>query len=287
MKVGHLIGAVAVAGLAFAPPAALAQSAPTATTAAKADDGALKNSIETRIKNSPSLKGNDIDVDVANGVVTLTGKVHSTAQSTQAATLAKVTGVTAVENKLTVESKTAETVDKAQDKADAAAHKTGGAVQKSADKTADAADKAADKTADAAKQAGHETKSTAQKAGSKTEEELEKAGIKVENDKTGPKPNDGVHTTTGTTGQVAAKDKDAIDVDGNINDAWITTKVKTNFVNEDLLKGSDINVDSEKHVVTLKGTVPSAAARARAVELAKSTKGVTRVVDTLKIAPAK
>ncbi len=78
-----------------------------------------------------------------------------------------------------------------------------------------------------------------------------------------------------------------IDVDANINDAWITTKVKTNFVNEDLLKGSDINVDSNNHVVTLKGTVTSAAGRARAVALAKSTKGVTRVVDALTIAPAK
>ena len=78
-----------------------------------------------------------------------------------------------------------------------------------------------------------------------------------------------------------------IDVDANINDAWITTKVKTNFVNEDVLKGSDINVDSNNHVVTLKGTVPSAAGRARAVALAKSTKGVKRVVDALTIAPAK
>jgi len=287
MKIRHFIGAMAVAGLAFAPPAALAQSASTASSAAKPDDAALKSRIEAKIKNSPSLKGDDIDVDVAQGVVTLTGKVHSNAQSTHAATLAKVAGVSSVENKLTVESKTAESVNKAQDETAAAAHKTAGAAHTTAHKTADAADKTADTTADAAKKTGHETKSTAQKAESKTEKVLEKAGIKVENDKTGPKPNDGVHTATGTTGQVAAKDKDAVDVDANINDAWITTKVKSNFVNEDLLKGSDINVDSNKHVVTLKGTVPSAAARARAVALAKSTKGVTRVIDTLTVAPAK
>jgi osmotically-inducible protein OsmY len=257
MKVRNFIGALAVTGVALAPAAAVAQTAATASTAAKADDGTIKHNIEARLKNSPSLKGSDIDVAVDHGVVTLTGTVHSEAQSTRARTLAKVSGVTNVENKLTVDSKTAKSIDKAEDKAAAAADKT------------------ADKSA-----------STAQKAGKKTEKALEKAGIRVDNDKTGPKPNDGVYTT-GTSGKPAVKDKDAVDVDAKITDSWITTKIKANFVNEDLLKGSDINVDTNSHVVTLKGTVPSAAGRARAVALAKSTKGVTSVHDALTIAPAK
>jgi osmotically-inducible protein OsmY len=40
-------------------------------------------------------------------------------------------------------------------------------------------------------------------------------------------------------------------------------------------------------VVTLKGTVASAAGKARAEEIAKTTKGVTRVVNTLTIGPKK
>ncbi|MEO8677983.1 MAG: BON domain-containing protein [Vicinamibacterales bacterium] len=68
-----------------------------------------------------------------------------------------------------------------------------------------------------------------------------------------------------------------------ISDAWITTKVKWFFVGDDLLKGSDINVDTKDNVVTLKGTVKSAAGRARAVELAQTTDGVKRVVDNLVI----
>ena len=68
-----------------------------------------------------------------------------------------------------------------------------------------------------------------------------------------------------------------------ITDAWITTKVKWFFLGEDALKGSDINVDTKDHVVTLKGTVKSAAGRARAMQLAKSTDGVTKVVDQLSI----
>jgi hyperosmotically inducible periplasmic protein len=70
-------------------------------------------------------------------------------------------------------------------------------------------------------------------------------------------------------------------------DAYILTRVKSKFVDEDLLKGSDINVDADNQVVTLKGTVTSEAGRARAVALAKEAEGVKRVVDRLTIAPAK
>ena len=68
-----------------------------------------------------------------------------------------------------------------------------------------------------------------------------------------------------------------------ISDAWITTKVNWFFVGEDLLKGSKINVDTKDNVVTLKGTVESAAGRSRAVELAKDTEGVKNVVDQLMV----
>ena len=41
------------------------------------------------------------------------------------------------------------------------------------------------------------------------------------------------------------------------------------------------------HVVTLKGTVASTAGKARAEQIAKTTKGVNSVVNTLVIAPKK
>src|SRR5262249_7754657 len=66
-----------------------------------------------------------------------------------------------------------------------------------------------------------------------------------------------------------------------ISDAWITAKVKWFFVGEDSLKGSDITVDTNNHVITLKGTVATAAGKARAIELAKETDGVSRVDDHL------
>ena len=68
-----------------------------------------------------------------------------------------------------------------------------------------------------------------------------------------------------------------------ISDAWITTKVKWFFVGEDLLKDSNIDADTKNGVVTLKGTVKTAAGKARAVALTKGVDGVKNVVDQMKI----
>ena len=68
-----------------------------------------------------------------------------------------------------------------------------------------------------------------------------------------------------------------------VTDSWITTKVKWFYLGDDALKGSNINVDTKDRVVTLNGTVPSAAARTRAMDLANGTDGVLKVVDNLKI----
>jgi hyperosmotically inducible protein len=87
---------------------------------------------------------------------------------------------------------------------------------------------------------------------------------------------------------VADKTKEGLSKTGEvITDSWITTRVHSKFVGEDLLKDSDISVDTNEHVVTLKGTVMSAAGRARAVEQAKEVEGVHHVIDQLRIGPKK
>jgi osmotically-inducible protein OsmY len=72
-----------------------------------------------------------------------------------------------------------------------------------------------------------------------------------------------------------------------IKDGWLVMKVHSEMVDEDVLDGSNIDVDVKDGVVTLQGTVPSAAARARAVEVARKNDGVKNVVDQLRIAPAR
>ena len=89
----------------------------------------------------------------------------------------------------------------------------------------------------------------------------------------------------GTKG-VIQKTKDGLSKTGEVmTDGWITTRVHERFISEDLLKGSDISVDTSKHVVTLKGTVTGRAGRARAATVAKGTEGVRRVVNQLTVGP--
>ena len=84
----------------------------------------------------------------------------------------------------------------------------------------------------------------------------------------------------------ADKTKEGLSKSGDvITNEWITTRVHARFVDEDLLKGSDISVDADDHVVTLKGTVVSRAGRNRAARVASNTEGVHRVVNRLTIGP--
>ena len=70
----------------------------------------------------------------------------------------------------------------------------------------------------------------------------------------------------------------------HITDAWITTKVKWYIAkDEGLSSAASIDVDTKDNVVTLKGSVKTAADKARAVDLATKTDGVKRVVDQLTI----
>ena len=69
-----------------------------------------------------------------------------------------------------------------------------------------------------------------------------------------------------------------------VKDGWLVLKVHSEMVDEDLLSGSDIDVDVKDGVVTLRGTVPTEAGRARALEVARKNDGVKSVVDRLTIA---
>ena len=71
---------------------------------------------------------------------------------------------------------------------------------------------------------------------------------------------------------------------GAVKDGWLVLKVHSEMLDEDLLSGSDIDVDVKNGVVTLQGTVPTEAGRARALEVARKNDGVKSVVDKLTIA---
>jgi hyperosmotically inducible periplasmic protein len=223
-----ILSLTCVVALYAAAPAVASPSVPQAGTATS--DKAIDKRIEQRLNANASLKPHHIKVSVDGGVATLTGTVATDAQKARAEQLAMVTGVTRVDNQISVDPN----------------YDTKGTGGKIADKTKEGAEK----TKEGAEKVAEKTKEGAGKVADKTKEGLSK------------------------TGEV-------------ITDGWITTRVHSKFVGEDLLKDSDINVDTNDHVVTLKGTVMSAAGRRRAVAQAKEVEGVHKVVDLLTIGPKK
>ena len=66
-----------------------------------------------------------------------------------------------------------------------------------------------------------------------------------------------------------------------VDDSVITTKVKTKLAADDFLKSFQIGVETYKGVVQLSGFVNSRAAVDKAVEIARTVKGVTSVKNDL------
>ena len=63
----------------------------------------------------------------------------------------------------------------------------------------------------------------------------------------------------------------------------VTSKIKAKMALDDLVKASNIDVDTEGSVVTLTGSVASKDEQRRAVRIATETSGVTKVVNHLKV----
>jgi osmotically-inducible protein OsmY len=74
-------------------------------------------------------------------------------------------------------------------------------------------------------------------------------------------------------------------VGDTMDDATITTRVKVVFVDDPVVGTLRIDVDTFKGVVTLSGRVKTKAEEEKAIELARTVKGVVDVKSTLTIGP--
>ena len=263
--------------------------AATSSTGEKITDAWILTKVKAQFVGEDALENSDINVDVRNNVVMLKGTVASQAGKARAVAIARATeGVTRVQDNLRV-GVAAKRTEQDSTVAPGAAPVAGdvrdetraarGSAREAGDDMKDAAHDAKKNT----KAAAHDTKQAANDAAAETRAETREARENAREDahEAGKDAKDTARNAgretreaTGTAGQA-------------VNDGWITTKVKSSFVGVDALDGSDINVDTNGHVVTLRGTVASAAARARAVSLAKQVEGVKSVKDELTIAPKK
>lgn len=82
------------------------------------------------------------------------------------------------------------------------------------------------------------------------------------------------------------KEKGSSTIGQGANDMWLWVKTRASLMGTDDLRESTINVDVVNDVVTLKGTVGTAAQKASAEKVAKDIDGVKSVKNELKVAPA-
>ena len=82
-------------------------------------------------------------------------------------------------------------------------------------------------------------------------------------------------------GYYVAKDKRSFEE--ITSDAGITSSINTKFLKDDLVSAVDVNVDTRKGVVTLKGVVNTNEVARRAYDIAYSVEGVTQVISKLTI----
>ncbi|HTL67405.1 MAG TPA: BON domain-containing protein [Lacunisphaera sp.] len=71
-----------------------------------------------------------------------------------------------------------------------------------------------------------------------------------------------------------------------IDDTAITTKVKTAFIRDPVVKGFDVQVETYRGTVQLSGFVDSQAQKDRAEQVARGINGVQNVVNNLRLKPS-
>ncbi len=81
------------------------------------------------------------------------------------------------------------------------------------------------------------------------------------------------------------KDKGTSTIGQGANDSWIWFKTRAALLATDDLRESTVNVDVDKDIITLKGTVANDAQKKKAEEVAKGIEGQKGVKNELKVAP--
>jgi len=81
------------------------------------------------------------------------------------------------------------------------------------------------------------------------------------------------------------REKGSSTIGSGANDSWLWFKTRAALLTTSDLRESTVNVDVVNDVVTLKGTVGTAAEKTKAEQVAKGIDGVKSVKNELKVAP--
>jgi osmotically-inducible protein OsmY len=246
---------------------------PQARQADGSDDPLITTTIQAKYYRAPAVKGHRISVDSENGVVTLRGKVDTEAARQQAVALAaKTTGVSRVEDQLTVSADGDRTI---AGSVPTDAQSPGWITAKiQAQYYMHPALKPWNIDVVAAPNGHVALVGVIDNAVDRAE------AVRIARDTDGVT---GVTDNLRVRGELAAITAASDPTLERIADSSITAKIQSRYFVDDDLKGRDVDVDTKNGVVTLSGTVNSAGERLQAAAVARNTDGVTAVNDELMI----
>ena len=267
-KPNKLVLASSIAALAIT----LMSGTVAAETAQDVLEARQESQIWTTFALSPYLRASELSVSVDNGKATLTGKVEEDINKDLAKQMALgVKGVTEVDNQIVVEAQTVPPVRSAErnygeiidDATITSAIKSKLMWSKYANGLATNVDTKFGKVILQGTASSLQARDLAGRLAANT-----RGVVSVDNQLV-INPNKTTVTEKATSS--------AKEVGHDISDAWITTKVKSNYLYSSRVDGSGINVSTNNGVVTLTGRVASTTERILAIELARSLVGVKSV----------
>jgi osmotically-inducible protein OsmY len=247
-----------------------------APAGAGVSDAWVSTKVKMLLLNSPAVSGFPIDVDTDEGRVTLHGKVPSKAEKMEAGRIARAgTGVVSVRNLLQV-------------------------VPESRLKSVDLADDQVKSDVNAALKAepALANSSIQTKSVHKGVVLLEGKAATLSDHLLALEVTSAVPGVRQVASEIQSPDQfgdrevwfEEAPVDpsrGNaVTDGWITAQTKMRFMTDADIPAGDINVDTRRGVVTLFGTVPTAAISDKAVRVANEVAGVRSVKRELRVVAA-
>lgn len=245
----------------------------------RASRGWITTKIQAQFFADPDVKGRNIDVTTANGVVTLSGTVDNESARRRAIEIVRSTdGVREVEDRLRIETAGAPRADSESakvsdddiaDRIEAKYYRDENVGSNDIDVSANAGVVTLSGTVDTESERRRAVMLARRTAGVKDVNDELKVESRV--------------ATSGNSGKSAGNSGKRADLGEQIEDAWITTKIQSKFFVDDEVDG-DIDVSSNKGVVTLTGEANNPEARQHAEVIARETDGVTRVVNRLRVA---
>jgi osmotically-inducible protein OsmY len=250
------------------------------TVTAQRSDMELTTAVQASLYADEAIRGQDIDVTVANGVATLSGDVTSQQAEQQALNAARsVDGITRVEDQLAIRIESPGEDDVAATTgADTAAPgwiTTKIQAQFFADPDVKPWNIDVTTTAGGAVELAGEVDSAEAKA----------EAVRIARSTDGvTRVEDHLRVRAQTTEDRAVGR--AADTGTAVEDAWITAKIQSKYFLDADVKGRDIDVTTQNGAVTLTGDVESERERRQAMALARNTDGVTQVTDRLQLRPA-